>query len=133
MATEWAHQVFVVGLSEAMPGAISALDIAFPCDDDQPRNPNNPESVGCKLSASGESPATHYGAAFSVTETIRENLEGLGLAQTPGITYWRCSNPEGILAATNHPASEASIGQAWDWQRCLAAVSLQAVARHLPL
>jgi hypothetical protein len=68
-----------------------------------------------------------------VTESIRENLEGMGLAQTPGITYWRSSNPEGILAATNHQSSQASIGQPWDWQQCLAAVSLQAVARHLPL
>lgn len=133
MVTEWVHQVFVIGASEAMPGAIAALDIAFSCDDGQPRNPNNPESVGCKLSASGQSPATHYGAAFSVTESIRENLEGMGLAQTPGITYWRSSNPEGILTATNHPSSEASIGQHWDWQQSLVAVGLQAVNEPLPL
>jgi hypothetical protein len=132
MATEWAHQVFVFGVSQAMPGAIVALDIAFPRDDGQQRNPAEPELVGCKLSANGLEPVTHYGAAFSVTEAIRENLEGLGLAQTPGITYWRCSNPEGILASTNHPASEASIGQPWDWMRCLAAISLQSVARPLP-
>lgn len=133
MATQWAHQVFVIGAFEAMPGAIASLDIAFPCDDGQPRNPNNPESVGCKLSASGESPATHYGAAFSVTEAIRENLEGLGLAQTPGITYWRSSNPKGILIATNHGPSQASIGQPWDWQQSMAAVGLQAVTQPLPI
>lgn len=133
MATQWVHQVFVIGAAEAMPGAIAALDIAFPCDDGQPRNPNNPESVGCKLSINGESPATHYGAAFSVTEPIRGNLEGMGLAQTPGITYWRCSNPEGILTATNHAPSLARIGQQWDWQQSLTAVGLQAVAEPLPI
>jgi len=130
--TIWIHQVFVFALAESMPGAIAALDIAFPCDDGQPRNPANPESVGCKLSANGESPATHYGAAFSVTEPIRESLEGLGLAQTPGITYWRCSNPEGVLAATNHQPSLASIGQPWDWQQSLTAVGLQSVDQPLP-
>ena len=132
MTTQWVHQVFVIGAAEAMPGAIAALDIAFPCDDGQPRDPAKPELVGCKLSASGEAPATHYGAAFSVTEAIRENLEGMGLAQTPGIAYWRCSNPEGVLAATNHPASQTSIGQPWDWQQSLAAVGLQNVAEPLP-
>jgi hypothetical protein len=133
MATQWMHQVFVLCSTGAMPGAIAALDIAFPCDDGQPRNPAQPELVGCRLSSSGQSPPTHYGAAFSVTESIRENLEGMGLAQTPGITYWRCSNPEGILTATNHQASLASIGQLWDWQQSLAAVGLQAVAEPLPI
>ena len=133
MKTIWEHEVFVIGAAASMPGAIAALDIAFPCDNGQPRNSNNPASVGCKLSASQESPATHYGAAFSVTEAIRENLEDMGLAQTPGITYWRCSNPEGILAATNHQPSQASIGQPWDWQQCLAAAGLQAVIEPLPL
>ena len=133
MQTEWVHQVFVIGVAEAMPGAIAALDVAFPRDDGQPRDPAKPELVGCKLSANGESPATHYGAAFSVTESIREKLEGMGLAQTPGITYWRSSNPEGFLTATNHQPSQASIGQSWDWQQSLAAVGLQNVAEPLPI
>ncbi len=127
MATQWVHKVFVIGAAEAMAGAIAALDIAFPCDDGHPRDSAKPELVGCKLSASGEAPATHYGAAFSVTEAIRENLEGMGLAQTPGITYWRCSNPEGILSTTNHQPSLDSIGQPWDWQQSLAAVGLHNV------
>lgn len=131
MATQWKHQLYVVGASASMPGAIAALDIAFQRDDGQPRDPSKPQEVGCLLSANGQAPATHYGAAFSVTETIRENLEGLGLAETPGIVYWRCSNPYGILATTNHPASQASIGQPWDWQQCLAAVGLQTVQAEL--
>lgn len=132
MATIWEHQVFVVGAAASMPGAIAALDIAFSRDDGQPRDPSKPEEVGCRLSANGQAPATHYGAAFSVTESIRENLEGMGLAQTPGITYWRCSRPEGILVTTNHLASQPSIGQPWDWQQCLAAVGLQAVQVERP-
>lgn len=132
MATIWEYQVYVIGAAASMPGAIAALDIAFPRDDGQPRDPSKPEEVGCRLSATGQAPASHYGAAFSVTETIRESLEGMGLAATPGIVYWRCSNPEGILATTNHPASQASIGQPWDWQQCLAAVGLQAVKVERP-
>lgn len=131
MATIWEHEVFVISASASMPGAIAALDIAFPRDDGQPRDPSKPEEVGCQLSANGQAPATHYGAAFSVTETIRQNLEGMGMAQTPGITYWRCSNPEGILTTTNHPTSQASIGQLWEWQKCLAAVGLKAVQGEL--
>lgn len=132
MVTIWKHQVYVICASASMPGAIAALDIAFPRDDGQPRDPSKPDEVGCQLSANGQTPVSHYGAAFSVTEPIRENLEGMGLAQTPGITYWRCSNPEGILITTNHLASQASIGQPWDWQQCLAAVGLQAVQVELP-
>lgn len=132
MATQWVHEVFVIGLAEAMPGAIAALDIAFPCDDGRPRDPAKPELVGCKLSGNGQAPSSHYGAAFSVTEQIRENLESMGLAQTPGIFYWRCSNPEGVLIATNHLASQSSIGQPWGWQQSLAAVGLQNVAEPLP-
>jgi len=37
-----------------------------------------------------------------------------------------------VLVATNHPASQASIGQPWDWQQSLAAVGLQNVAEPLP-
>lgn len=132
MATMWAHRVFVIGVAASMPGAIAALDIAFPRDDGQPRDPSKPDQVGCQLSANGQAPVTHYGAAFSVTEPIRDRLEGMGLAQTPGIVYWRCSNPEGILVTTNHPASQSSIGQPWDWQQCLSAVGLQAVQVELP-
>lgn len=131
MATIWEHQVFVIGETASMPGAIAALDIAFPCDNGQLRNSNNPASVGCKLSANGESPATHYGAAFSVTEAIRENLEGLGLAQTPGITYWRCSNQEMILATTNNQPDHESIGHIWDWNKCLQSCGLQPVIEDI--
>lgn len=132
MGTIWEHNVFVIGAAASMPGAIAALDIAFPRDDGQTRDTAKPEEIGCQLSANGQAPATHYGAAFSVTESIRQNLEGMGLAQTPGITYWRCSNPEGILITTNHQASQASIGQPWSWQQCLAAVGLLVVQVELP-
>ena len=127
MSTIWIHQVFVLTENAAMPGAIQALDIAFPCDDGQPRDPAHPEYYGAKYSASGNLPATHYGSAFVVTEPIRQNLESIGLDTTPGITYWRASNPEEILAASNHPASLAHIGEVWTWQECLSAMGLQPV------
>ena len=115
-----------------MPGAIAALDIAFPCDDGTPRNPANPANYGQELSATGADPVTSYGAAFCVTEPIRQALEAVGLASTPGISYWRCSNPEGILAATNDPLSVEKIGQAWSYADSLAAVGLVPVARPMP-
>lgn len=121
MGTLWEHQVFVICHSAAIGGAIQALDIAFPRDDGQPRNPSVPDRVGCPLNGAG---GTYYGAAFSVTEDIRETLEGLGLASVPGVTYWRCGNPSGLLTATNHAGSLASVGQAWDWQKCLDALGL---------
>jgi hypothetical protein len=121
MATAWEHQVFVICHSAAIGGAIQALDIAFPRDDGQPRNPAMPEQVGCRLTGAG---GTYYGAAFSVTEPIRVTLEGLGLANVPGVTYWRCRNPSGLLATTNHPSSVPSIGQPWGWQQCLTAQGL---------
>lgn len=125
MATQWEHQVYVIGAAAVAPGVIAALDAAFPRDDGQARNPADIEKVARAMSASGSAPATHYGAAFSIKEDIRARLEGMGLAATPGVTYWRCSNPAGLLTATNHPASLASIGQPWSWESCKAAVGLK--------
>jgi hypothetical protein len=115
-----------------MPGAIAALDIAFPCDDGTPRNPANPANYGQELSATGVDPVTSYGAAFCVTEPIREALEAIGLASTPGVSYWRCRNPEGILAATNDPLSESKIGEAWSYADSLTAAGLVPVVRPMP-
>jgi hypothetical protein len=131
MSTIWIHQVYVISEAAAMPGAIQALDIAFPCDDGQPRDPSKPELYGSKYSSTGKLPVTHYGSAFVVTESIRQNLESMGLASTPGITYWRASNPEEILTASNHPASLAHIGESWTWQECLTAMGLQPVNENI--
>ena len=128
MATLWEHQVYVIALAQAMPGAIAALDIAFPCDDGAPRNPATPELYGCKLSANGLEPATHYGSSFVVTESIRQALESMGLDDTPGITYWRCGNPDGILHATNNPGQ--STGMLWGFADSLTAMGLQQVQNN---
>jgi hypothetical protein len=121
MATLWEHQVFVICHSAAIGGAIQALDIAFPRDDGQPRDPAQPTQVGTALSGGN---GTYYGAAFSVTEQIRETLEGLGLASVPGVTYWRCGNLSGLLTATNHAGSINKVGQAFGWNECLSALGL---------
>ena len=125
MATSWEHQVHVIALAQAMPGAIAALDIAFPCDDGTPRNPATPELYGCRLSANGLEPATHYGSSFAVTESIRQALESMGLDDTPGITYWRCGNPDGILHASNYPNQVIEIP--WSFNDCVLAMGLQRV------
>lgn len=125
MATSWEHQVHVIALAQAMPGAIAALDIAFPCDDGTPRNPATPELYGCRLSANGLEPATHYGSSFAVTESIRQALESMGLDDTPGITYWRCGNPDGILHASNYPNQVIEIP--WSFDDCVLAMGLQRV------
>jgi hypothetical protein len=121
MSTQWEHQVFVICHSASIGGAIQALDVAFPRDDGEPRNPQDPGSVGVQLSGPG---GTYYGASFSVTEQIRETLEGMGLASVPGVTYWRCGNPSGLLTATNHPGSIAKVGQPFGWQDATIALGL---------
>ena len=130
MTTDWVHAVHVICAADAKPGAIAALDIAFPCDDGAPRDTAHPERQGCKLSSNGQEPATHYGASFSVTEEIRQRLEGLGLAQTPGVSYWRCNNPEGILQASNWPNQQIDIP--WDFNQCVNVMGLKRVELEYP-
>jgi hypothetical protein len=127
MPTIWVHQVYVLSEAASMPGAIQALDVAFPCDDNLPRDSAHPEYYASAYSANGQPPATHYGSAFAVTEAIRQNLESMSLDATPGITYWRSSNPDGMLALTNHPQDIAHIGQPWSWADCLSSMGLQLV------
>jgi hypothetical protein len=124
--TDWIHAVHVICDAASVGGAIAALDIAFPCDDGLARNPATPANYGCQLSANGELPATHYGSSFVVTEQIRANLENLGLASVPGVTYWRCTNPGGVLVVTNH-ASGGPIGQQFGFDDAVAALSLSCV------
>lgn len=131
MATSWEHQVHVIALAQAMPGAIAALDIAFPCDDGAPRDPATPELYACKLSANGLEPATHYGSSFAVTESIRQALESMGLDDTPGITYWRCGNPDGILHASNY--LNQAIDIPWNFDNCVAAMGLQRLQAEYPV
>jgi hypothetical protein len=125
MSTLWEHQVHVIALAQAMPGAIAALDIAFPCDDGAPRNSATFELYGCKLSANALEPATHYGSSFVVTEAIRARLESMGLAQTPGIAYWRCGNPDEILHASNYP--DQTTGISWSFDASVSVMGLQRV------
>ena len=119
MSTLFEHQVFVIGTAAVAPNVIVALDQAFPRDDGVARNPADITMVACPMSESGLGPATHYGAAFSITEKIRSKLEGMGLASAPGVMYWRCNNPGGELTATNHEQSKLRIGENWDWEKCI--------------
>lgn len=128
--TDWIHAVHVICSSDAIGGAIAALDIAFPCDDGIPRNPATPELHGCPLSADGTAPATHYGSSFVVTETIRARLESLGLASVPGVTYWRCTNPDGVLVSSNH--AESTPGSRFSFDDAAAALGLQRVQVAYP-
>jgi len=129
--TEWIYSVHVICAAESMSGAVTALDVAFPCDDGAPRDTAHPERYGCALSVDGKEPATHYGASFSVTEEIRQRLEGLGLAQTPGVSYWRCTNPGGVLVASNQPSAPAA-GTPWNFDASAAALGLQRVQTEYP-
>lgn len=131
MGTNWVYAVHVIGAAETMAGAIQALDIAFPKDDGTPRDAEHPEYYGCQLSSDGNDPVTHYGSSFVVTEEIRQNLENAGLANTPGITYWRCSNPEGILQTTNS-TDTSEIGNPFTFENCLEKMNLKRVQREMP-
>lgn len=131
MPTRWEHAVHVICTAGSMPGAITALDLAFPRDDGAPRNPATPELYGCQLSPTGTEPATHYGSSFVVTEAIRQHLESLGLAQTPGVSYWRAGNPDDILHASNWPGQQ--VGMAWTFDDSLAAMGLKRLQTEMPL
>lgn len=131
MSTSWIYCVNVICAAASMTGAIQALDIAFPKDDGTPRDASQPQQYGCELSLNGQEPATHYGSSFVVTEEIRKNLENIGLANTPGVTYWRCGNPDGILQTTNYP-NETHIGESWSFDNCANALGLKRVTREYP-
>jgi hypothetical protein len=130
MPTLWEHQVHVIALAQAMPGAIAALDIAFPCDDGATRDAAHPEWYSCKLSSNGLEPVTHYGSSFVVTEAIRARLESMGLAQTLGIAYWRCGNPDEILHASNYP--DQTTGILWNFDTSVSVMGLQRVQAEYP-
>lgn len=123
MATTWEHEVHVICHQSVFGAALAALDVAFPTDDGSPRNPVEPAKYGTLLTGPG---GNYYGASFPVTESRRVALEGAGLAVVPGIYYWRCTNPGGLLSTTNHPASAARIGSAFSWVDCLTAIGVSA-------
>lgn len=127
MSTIWEHTVFCVVSSGALPSVLPVFDAVYPRDDGQQRDPNGLNEFGLGLSATGAGSPTHYGAAFAVTEPIREAMETAGLNTAQGVTYWRATNPGGVLALTNHAGSQASIGRLWSWASCLAAVSLKPI------
>jgi len=131
MTTDWVHLVHVICAADAMAGAVAALDVAFPCDDGQPRDTAHPDRYGSALSADGKAPATHYGASFSVTEEIRQRLEVLGLAQTPGVSYWRCTNPGGVLESSNWPGQQTGIPFLFDDSATV--MGLQRVQSEYPI
>ena len=60
-----------------------------------------------------------------MTESIRQALESMGLDDTPGISYWRCGNPDGILHASNYPDQVIHIP--WSFDDCVLAMGLQRV------
>lgn len=127
MATIYEHQVYVVVSSAAAGAIVTALDTAFPCDDGSKRDSAHPEYYASKFSANGQDPVSHYGAAFVITEAKRQAIEAAGLNTAPGVTYWRTTNPGGILTLTNHAGSQVSVGQSWTWDNCLTAISLQPI------
>ena len=45
MSTNWKYTVHVICSAESMPGAIQALDIAFPKDDGTPRDASQPQQM----------------------------------------------------------------------------------------
>lgn len=127
MSTDWQYRVFVLCHEDSIVSAIQALDVAFPCDDLQARDPSKPELLSLPLSESGQSPPTHFGSSFSVTEQLRQTLEGMGLANTPGVLYWRMNANNGQLQTTNHQGSQSLIGQEINWNQILDLCNLKEI------
>lgn len=125
MATIYQHRIFVIVASASMPAVLSAFDAIYPREDIEPRTGSSNE-FGLGLNATGAGSPTHYGAVFAVTESVRSAMDAANLDQAAGVSFWRASNPESILITTNNAASQASIGDPWQWQDCLGAVGLKA-------
>ena len=127
MATIYQHRIFVIVDSASMPGVLSAFDAIYPREDGEPRTGSNNE-FGLGLNATGTGSPTHYGAVFSVTESVRQAMDAANLDQAAGVSFWRATNPESVLVTTNNAASQDNIGDPWQWQDCLDAVNLRATA-----
>lgn len=125
MATIYQHRIFVIVASAAMPAVLSAFDAIYPREDGLPRTGENNE-FGLGLNSTGSGSPTHYGAVFAVTESVRSAMDAANLDQAAGVSFWRASNPEGILITTNDVTSQSRIGDPWQWQDCLNAVNLKA-------
>jgi hypothetical protein len=132
MATQYEHGLIFVCPAALVPTVLGALDSIMPRADGQPRDSQNPEEIGMPLSANGNDPATHYLSHFMVTESTRAELEDAGLGSLPGVSYWRVTNPGGVLATTNHAGSAANIGQPFGWTQALTALGLQKVESGAP-
>lgn len=79
-----------------------------------------------ELSATGQSPATHYGCSTLTTEPMREQMLAiLGLGLLSSARFYRTDAETGILQATN--SATATIGQAWDWSASLADTGLATI------
>lgn len=132
MATSYAHGIVFVCPASLVSTVLDALDSIMPRADGAERDPSQPRNYGLPLSASGTGSPTHYLSNFVVTEATRSALESAGLGTLPGVSYWRTSNPGGILATTNHPASVATIGQSFSWRDALTRLSLQEIPAEPP-
>lgn len=131
MGTIWVYSISVICTKEASPSILQALDIAFPCDDGQPRDVNSPQKYGCSLSIDGLDPVTHYGAQFVVTEEILNAIAQVGLPAAQGVVFWRTGNPDGILQATSSPNDMDKVGQIWTWTDCINSAGLKSYSPPL--
>lgn len=132
MATAYAHGIVFVCPVALVSTVLDALDAIMPRADGIERDPAAPRNYGLPLSATGTGSPTHYLSNFVVNEATRAALESAGLGSLPGVSYWRISNPDGILATTNHPASVATVGQPFGWVDALTRLGLQEIPQEPP-
>ena len=118
--TIWQHTYTIIATPEATQSALVALDLVMP-DEGGPRS----FPFGRALSSGGNLPASHYLISFQCTEEQRQQFIEVGLGDSVGLTYWRTSNPGGVLVTTNHQGSVELIGSQFSWVDALTQADLQ--------
>lgn len=123
--TQWQHTIIAIATPAVIPSALALLDAVMPIEGGGTRS----APFGRPLSATGTGAPTHYLISFQCTEAQRLAFDAAGLDSTPGLDYWRCSNPGDVLVTTNHDLSQGFIGSQWDW---MDAVSIAGLAVIVP-
>ena len=123
MSTIYQHTIITIATAAAAPSALAFLDSIMPIEGGGSRS----FPFGRPLSAMGSGSATHYLISFVCTESERAAFDAANLDNTSGVTYWRCGNPDGLLARTNDANSTVGIGHEFGWSDALAKMGLQII------
>lgn len=125
--TQWPHTIIAIAVPAVVPSALALLDAVMPIEGGGSRS----APFGRPLSSTGTGAPSHYLISFQATESQRVAFDTAGLDSVPGLDYWRCTNPGGLLVTTNHTASQSRQGEKFNWQDALSAKGLQFITPQI--